>query len=102
MRTYDICSHVSYDCPQLSCTEGREGEGGTEGGEWKNLRGGGGNGDQGGMVRPSQDVASWVKRGQVGIGQVRLENGGNIVGQHRCLFSLDCRGYTGGRCSPTL
>ena len=41
-------------------------------------------------------VSNMSKKGRVRIRQERFENGGSVYSQHHS------RGYTGGRCSPTL
>ena len=56
-----------------------------------------GSADYGGMGQPSQQhVTSCVKWVGCGIGHERFENSGSVLGGH------PGKGYTGGRCSPTL
>ena len=49
----------------------------------------------------SVTCCTMCKTGWVVNGHERFENGGNVLGRHPVLFSLECRGYIGGRRSPT-
>ena len=95
---YDI--HITYTAIWYEVM--RKGEAGGEGWVWRNLRGGGrkfwllGNG-----ATQSATCCTMCKRSWVGIGHERFENSGSVLSRHPGLFSLDYKGYTGGRCNPT-